>query len=367
MFGWRFRLIVSGGAGLPESVDLFFRRSGFLVVQGYGLTETAPIVSISNPFDRAAGSVGRPLAIQEVKLGPDNEVLVRGPNVTSGYLGAADGFEGGWFRTGDLGEFDAKGRLRLRGGVKDVSGTAEGENVYPGDVEAAFLGQGGVRGVSVLGWPMERGERVHVVLLLEPGAAAQEAVRRANERLLPKQRVRGHTVWPDEDFPRTSTGKVRRSLLRERAIALERAAASAAPGTAADREPGGVRRLVASLANVRPENLQSTTRLGEGLGLASLDLVELAAAFEEEFGVSLPEERLGAATIADLERVVLAAASPLADSAGAAPVVAAGTPGISQEVVGSLAGPAAADGDPGVRPAPIGAEGRDPLHRAPRM
>ena len=153
MFGWRFRLIVSGGAGLPESVDLFFRRSGYLVVQGYGLTETAPIVSISNPFDRAAGGVGRPLAIQEVKLGPDNEVLVRGPNVTSGYLGAQDGFEGGWFPTGDLGEFDGEGRLKIRGRVKDVIVTAEGENVYPGDVEQAFLGQPGVRGVSVLGWP----------------------------------------------------------------------------------------------------------------------------------------------------------------------------------------------------------------------
>lgn len=357
MFGWRFRLIVSGGAGLPESVDLFFRRSGYLVVQGYGLTETAPIVSISNPFDRAAGSVGRPLAIQEVKLGPDNEVLVRGPNVTSGYLGAHDGFEGGWFRTGDLGEFDGEGRLRIRGRVKDVIVTAEGENVYPGDVEQAFLGQPGVRGVSVLGWPMERGERVHAVLLLEPGTAALEAVRRANERLLPKQRVRGHTVWPDEDFPRTSTGKVRRSLVRERAIVLERAAASAGPGAAADREPGGVRRLVASLANVRPESLQSTTSLGEGLGLASLDLVELAAAFEEEFGVSLPEERLDTATIADLERIVLvAAASPVAGPAGA-------QPGEDVSAAGAEAGP---------RPAPIDAArrdpaGGDPARRAPRM
>ncbi|HKB08572.1 MAG TPA: AMP-binding protein [Candidatus Polarisedimenticolia bacterium] len=367
MFGWRFRLIVSGGARLPEPVDLFFRRSGYLVVQGYGLTETAPIVSISNPFDRAAGSVGRPLAIQEVKLGPDNEVLVRGPNVTSGYLGAQDGFEGGWFRTGDLGEFDGAGRLRIRGRVKDVIVTAEGENVHPGDVEAAFLGQPGVRGVSVLGWPMERGERVHAVLLLDPGITALEAVRRANERLLPKQRVRGHTVWPDEDFPRTSTGKVRRSLLRERAIALERAAA-AAPGATADREPGGVRRLVASIANVRPENLQSSTRLGEGLGLASLDLVELAAAFEEEFGVSLPEERLGAATIADLERIVLSAASPPADPDGSAPVPVPGTPGISHGAPGSQAGPpTSAGGEPGAPPAPIEAGRRDPAVHAPRM
>src|SRR2546428_768548 len=87
LFGWRFRLIVSGGAALPEPVDALFRRSGYLVVQGYGLTETAPIVSVSNPFDRRAGSVGRPLSMQEVKLGPGDDGLVRGPNVTPGYIG----------------------------------------------------------------------------------------------------------------------------------------------------------------------------------------------------------------------------------------------------------------------------------------
>jgi long-chain acyl-CoA synthetase len=370
MFGWRFRLIVSGGAGLPEAVDLFFRRSGYLVVQGYGLTETAPIVSVSNPFDRTAGSVGRPLAIQEVKLGPDNEVLVRGPNVTSGYLGAEQGFEEGWFRTGDLGEFDAEGRLRIRGRVKDVIVTPEGENVHPGDVEAAFQGQPGVRGAAVLGWPMERGERVHAVLLLEPGTMALEVVSRANERLLPKQRVRGHTVWPEEDFPRTSTGKVRKSLLLERAIALDRTAASAAPGAAAAGEPGGVRRLVASLLNVRPESLQPSTRLGEGLGLASLDLVELAAAFEEEFGIGLPEERLGEATIADLERIVLTAASPAADRAGSArkkEPVPAGAGCVDGAADAKERSGIAADDDPAERVDAIAARPRDSARGALRM
>ena len=312
MFGWRFRLIVSGGAALPEPVDQFFRRSGYLVVQGYGLTETAPIVSISNPFDRRAGSVGRPLAIQEVKLGPGGEVLVRGPNVTPGYLGAdQEAIEDGWFRTGDLGEFDDEGRLRIRGRVKEVIVTPEGDNVFPGDVESAFLGLPGVRGVCAVGLPLERGERVHAVLLLEPKTDAMEVVSHANERLLAKQRVRGHTVWPEDDFPRTSTGKVRKALVLERALALEHnTVTSNAPGaTQASSWTGGVRRLVAGLARVRPESLVENTRLVEGLGFASLDLVELAGAFEDEFGVSLPEDRLGEATIGDLERLVLAAAA----------------------------------------------------------
>src|SRR5207245_4315869 len=109
---------------LPEAVDAFFRRSGYLFVQGYGLTETAPIVAVSNPFDRRAGSVGRPLSIQEVKLGPGDEVLVRGPNVTPGYLGTEPtAIDDGWLRTGDIGQIDERGGLRIRGRVKEVVAT----------------------------------------------------------------------------------------------------------------------------------------------------------------------------------------------------------------------------------------------------
>ncbi len=323
MFGWRFRLIVSGGAALPEVVDLFWRHSGYLVVQGYGLTETAPIVSISNPFDRRAGSVGRPLAFQEVKLGPGNEVLVRGPNVMSGYLGAEPGTtEGGWLKTGDVGEFDDRGRLRIRGRLKEVIVTPEGENVYPADVESAFAGLPGVRDASVMGLPLEHGERVHAVLLLAPGADAMDSVRRANERLLPKQRVRGHTVWPGDDFPRTPGGKVRRGLLRERVLALERGTADGAAASrtiAGSSAAGGVRRLIAGLARVPPESLLESTRLAEGLGFASLDLVELAASFQDEYGLRLPEDRLGAATVGDLERLVRAAAAGEGWGAGEPP------------------------------------------------
>ncbi|MBI1951797.1 MAG: 1-acyl-sn-glycerol-3-phosphate acyltransferase, partial [Acidobacteria bacterium] len=132
------------------------------------------------------------------------------------------------------------------------------------------------------------------------------AVRFANERLLPRQRVRGHTLWPEDDFPRTVTGKVRKGLVRDRILARERDGASGAGGAAG---VSAARRLIASLARVRPETLRDDTRLTEGLGFASLDLVELAAAFEEEIGVALPEDRLGEATVGGLERLVASAAS----------------------------------------------------------
>jgi long-chain acyl-CoA synthetase len=331
LFGWRFRLIVVGGAPLPEAVQQFWEGCGYLVIQGYGLTEAAPIVAISNPFERRAGSVGKPLGFQEVRLGPGGEVQVRGPNVTPGYLGAAgEGIEDGWFRTGDVGEFDAQGRLRIRGRLKDMIVTPEGENVYPVDVESPFRALPGVRDVAVIGLPLPGGERVHAVLLLERDADAAAIVARANERLLPRQRVRGHTVWPDDDFPRTATGKVKKGVLRDRALQSD---AAGSGGQAGAEGTSSIRLLVSRIARVRPETLTPGTRLVEGLGLASLDMVELAVAIEEELGVGIPEELLATATIGDLEALaapertaVSAATAAAAGSAAAAPAAPGSAP-----------------------------------------
>ncbi|MGH9797213.1 MAG: AMP-binding protein [Candidatus Polarisedimenticolia bacterium] len=356
LFGWRFRLLVVGGAPLPEPVQQFWERCGYLLIQGYGLTETAPIVAISNPFERRAGSVGKPLGIQEVRLGPGGEVQVRGPNVTPGYLGAADeGMQDGWFRTGDVGEFDTQGRLRIRGRLKDMIVTPEGENVYPVDVESAFRDLPGVRDVAVLGLPLPGGERVHAVLLLERDAGAAAIVARANERLLPRQRVRGHTVWPGDDFPRTATGKVKKGVLRERALQSETAGTG---GPAGAEGMSSVRLLVSRTAGVRPETLTPATRLVEGLGLASLDLVELAVAIEEELGVSVPEELLATASIGDLES--------LAASGGAAAVTAA-TPVPAADMGGTAdIGGVTTGGPPGGLQMPRWARG-GPVHAARRL
>jgi len=315
--GWRFLFVVSGGAALTDPVREFWERCGYLVIQGYGLTETAPIISISNPFHRGSGNVGKALAGQEVRLGPDGEIQVRGANVTPGYFGAGakdaagggdpgvgGGVSGGgaaadgWLRTGDVGELDEHGHIVIKGRLKEVIVTPEGENVYVADVEAAFHAAPGLRDIAVFGWPYEGGERVHAAVILHHGASADDIVARANERLLPKQRVRDYTIWPEVEFPRTSTGKVRRGVLRERAMALragETGADASAPAA------GGVRRLVAKVARVPAERLLPGTRLVEDLGLASLDLVELGTALEQEFGITLPEERMMAATVGDLE------------------------------------------------------------------
>jgi long-chain acyl-CoA synthetase len=119
-----------GAAPLDAELEEFWSARGFAVIQGYGLTETAPIVSVTHPFHIQAGSVGKAIAGVDVKIAPDGEILVRGENVTGGYFEAeaetAQAFEGGWFHTGDIGEIGPDGRLFIRGRKKEVIVTPEG-------------------------------------------------------------------------------------------------------------------------------------------------------------------------------------------------------------------------------------------------
>jgi long-chain acyl-CoA synthetase len=118
MFGFKFWAMVVGAAPLDPELEAFWGQLGFLVVQGYGLTETAPIVTLNHPLRAKRGAVGKPIAGVEVKIAPDGEVLVRGENVTTGYFNAPEAtreaFADGWFHTGDIGELDGDGRL-IRG------------------------------------------------------------------------------------------------------------------------------------------------------------------------------------------------------------------------------------------------------------
>ncbi|MBI4424508.1 MAG: AMP-binding protein, partial [Elusimicrobia bacterium] len=299
VLGWRFFLIGAGGAPLPVELERWWRRRGVRVVQGYGMTETAALVSLNSLARTRVGSVGRLLPGMSLRLAPDGEVQVRGPNLTPGYHRLPERDAGlytldGWLRTGDLGEL-RRGWLYLRGRSKDVIVTTGGANVHAADVEEALRGAPGVRDACVVEWR----DRVWAVLLLDPEAPLGAAVETANARLLPYQRIAGATPWPDPDFPRTPTRKVRKPLVLERLGRLERRGASrAAP---APTEP-----LAALVARVlgRAEGLEPQARLSDA-GLDSLRRMELLSAIEEELGLELPESSVGeTVTLGELRSLV---------------------------------------------------------------
>src|SRR5262249_29790866 len=205
-FGLKFWAFIVGAAPLDGSLEAFWSELGFAVVQGYGLTETAPIVTLNHPFGTKKGSVGKAIAGVEVKVADDGEILVRGENVTRGYFNADDetarAFEDGWFHTGDIGEVAADGQVYIRGRKKEMIVTPEGLNVFPEDVEHVLNGVPGVRDSAVVGVPIGSEERVHAVLVVDAGADVDAVVRQANASLDDHQRIRRARVWPEPELPR---------------------------------------------------------------------------------------------------------------------------------------------------------------------
>jgi long-chain acyl-CoA synthetase len=328
LFGWKFWCIVCGAAPLDPALEGFWRKLGFLVVQGYGLTETAPIVTLNHPFRASRGTVGTPIGGVEVKIADDGEILVRGDNVTSGYYrpeGASasssgpstsvdpgSAFVDGWFHTGDIGQLDDAGRLMIKGRKKEMIVTPQGLNVFPDDVERALLQQPGVKDAGVVGVLIAGEERIHAVLVLEPGADLDGIVRGANARLEDHQRVWNASVWPGERLPRTEgTEKLKRRELQRWAAGESRdtSTASGPPSSAATTVEG----VVARYAPGRTLSAASTL---EELGLSSLDRVELMMALEEAFRTTLDESALaGPRTLGELDRL-LRGGDSAADAAG---------------------------------------------------
>jgi long-chain acyl-CoA synthetase len=139
--GGRIRLIVSGGAPLNRQIAKVFYILGFNIVEGYGLTETSPVVACNTVDDNCLGTVGRPLPEVEVRIGNDHEILVRGPNVMKGYYNRPDETakaidKDGWFHTGDQGMFDERGHLKITGRIKEIIVTSGGKNIAPAPTEA---------------------------------------------------------------------------------------------------------------------------------------------------------------------------------------------------------------------------------------
>ena len=300
--GWKFWAFISGGAALDVDTEEFWRRVGYAVVQGYGLTETTSLISVNHPFKTGKGSIGKVLAGREVKLAPDGEILVRGSGVASGYWNAGElqpvSSAQGWYHTGDIGELDREGNLYFKGRKKDVIVTSAGMNVYPEDVENAIKRQPQVKDCVVV--PLAIGENAEPAagLILRGGQAdADSVIDNANKSLAEYQRVLRYVVWPDEDFPRTSTLKPRRAEIAEtvrQMLGFSQAPAAGHHNTISD-----------FLSAITKRSVGSSLDQNADLNLTSLERVELLGALEEKYQLDLSETRFSAInTIADLDRML---------------------------------------------------------------
>jgi len=246
--GGRLRIVASGGAPLDRKIAKVYHILGFNIVEGYGLTECSPIVSCHTLTERRLGTAGKPLDGVDVRIGINQEILVRGPNVMRGYLNRAEDTAktidaDGWFHTGDQGSFDAQGNLSITGRIKDVIVLSTGEKVPASTIESKILRSEYVSQAVLLG-----DRRKFLAALIVPDRQQVETFAKSNgipytdytyllssngiqslmrqqlivstEDTLPHEKVKAFSMLPDpftvENGLMTPTLKIRRDMIVER-------------------------------------------------------------------------------------------------------------------------------------------------------
>ncbi len=325
--GGRIRYFISGGSALSEAIQKDFQGLGFTILEGYGLTEASPVLTVTRPENRMlTGSVGRPLPGVEVKIAePDSsgvgEVIARGPNVMLGYYAdenaTRDALVERWLYTGDLGKLDDDGNLFLVGRSKEIIVDTNGKNVYPDELEEIYLNSPHVKELSIVGLPDGAGEKVACLVVADDeydiALSRAELRRRVEEHFrevsasLPYYKRVKVLHFTDIELPRTATRKVKRGEVVTILQALEANNKSDSVSPAEKSTDAEGRWLIAIVANVsnRPQSeISLNSRLAD-LGFDSLMFVELATAIENAGGsISAPERLNEAQDLRELAGVV---------------------------------------------------------------
>ncbi|MDI6736645.1 MAG: long-chain fatty acid--CoA ligase [bacterium] len=229
-FGGRLKCFISGGAPLDPKLATNFRLMGIPVLQGYGLTETSPVISVNTLQKNRIGSVGKPLEGVKVKISDEGEILTRGPHLMKGYfrdlVKTQEAIKDGWFHTGDIGEIDKDGFLYIKGRIKNLIISAGGKKIHPEEVEEELLKSPYIKEICVLGKKDKRGgEEVYAVVVpdydyvkgtdKEIRKIIDDEIKEYGQNLADYKRVVDFEIW-QEELPKTSTRKIKRKEVVER-------------------------------------------------------------------------------------------------------------------------------------------------------
>ena len=320
----RLRLAVSGGAALDPALGHRLQGLGWRIATGYGLTETAPILTLNAPGEARLETAGRPLPGVSLRI-VDGEVRARGPNVFAGYrnnaIDSADVFDAeGWLRTGDAGHIDADGYLHLAGRLSSTIVLAGGENIDPERIERVLNSAEAIREAGVLA---ADGRLAAVVVPApeaegDPQARAEAAVDAAQAQLPGHHRL-GDVQFSADPLPRTRLGKLRRPHLARLHADLQagRRQPEARPIDTEDMAPedqalladaGAAAAWQYLVERFGDHRLTPDSRLSRDLGLDSLSWVELGIALGERAGIELADAAIARVeTVRDLLQEVIQA------------------------------------------------------------
>jgi long-chain acyl-CoA synthetase len=348
--GRKMRYLVTGGSRFDPRIATDFHDLGIDVLQAYGLTETTAAVFANSPGDNVIGSVGKALKGVEAKIvdsqPPENgspsagEIALRGAVVMKGYWNRPDAtaevLRDGWFHTGDLGYFDARGNLFLTGRKKEIIVLSNGKNIYPEEVEAHYLKSPYIKELAVMGLdagPGEGGDRLHAVIVPDFDVLRQKKIVNAKEvmrydieslsqQIASTKRIASYEIWQD-DLPRTTTRKIKRFQVEKRVKENETRKVSEDSELPPERpltddetawlEQPAVQqalRIIGEAARTPPPALRPAHNLELDLGLDSMQRVELLSRLEEQLGGNVDESQLaGIYTVRDLVDAILQSAA----------------------------------------------------------
>ena len=301
-FGKNFKFFISAGSALSIETAKFWKKLGFTVIEGYGLTETSPLLTANTLAKQVLGSVGVPVEGVRLKI-KEGEILAKGSNVFSGYFENSEATEKafddkGWFKTGDTGTIDKDGNVYVRGRIKDVIITSEGINVYPSDIESVLNYTNGVKESCVVGFDKGRGEEVHAVLILKPGVKdAGKIIRETNNKLDPQNQITSFSVWKHADFPKTTILKIQKfKVLEVLSNESEKQESSAQDSLIS---------IIASLSGKPVDEVKEKSILTADLGFTSISRLELVNYLEQEFRLDLDDTSINQLTrVTDLRKII---------------------------------------------------------------
>ncbi len=298
-----------GGAPLAANIEDFWASIGVTILQGYGLTEGSPLVSVNSLKTHKAHSVGRALPGQKIKITEDGEILAQGDNITSGYYGDQEAthkiFADGWLKTGDIGKLDQDGFLFLTGRRKNMLVGAGGMKIYPEDIEEVLNAVPGVKDSVVIGVPRENAdiELTAVLLLREETKEPKQIISAANEHLASHQKIQNFLLWPGSDFPRTPTRKVVRDAVYKQALTL--LANGPHEATASNKQTDELCKILGEITGLPAGSITDSSVLTLDLKMDSIKRLEMVSRFEEDLGALLDETIINAkTTVADLRKYI---------------------------------------------------------------
>ncbi|HUD08069.1 MAG TPA: AMP-binding protein [Candidatus Saccharimonadales bacterium] len=304
--GGHLNLVVTGGAPIPLKVASSWEKMGVRMVQGYGLTETSPILTVNGLEERKLESPGQPLDNVKLRISEAGEIQVKGPSIFSGYLRnhsatKAAFTDDGWFKTGDIGSLHS-GWLYIQGRLKFAIVLSSGLKVFPEDIESLAGDNPVFKGICVVGLRQPKGETVLAVVTSDKSdKEIGQAISDINAQLESFQHIDGWERWPNSDFPRTRLLKIDHRQVQAWVNTHNQTYQKNKEEPAKVDSIKNIIRLSIDEPNA---SVKDYDQLAD-IGLDSLRRLNIIALIEDQLNVQVPEDKLtSSTTVAELRKLI---------------------------------------------------------------